>query len=261
MTTRKLGRKKNLVNQNEVWKVFVATPAYDGKVDVDYAMSMAEAAAKSSIFMVQFHGSMIGNGAFIDLARNMLVKQFLEDTDCTHLFFVDSDLKFDSDAFIGLIRSGLPICAGAYRRRQEPEDYPVKYAPHPEKGGLWVEEIDGIPWLQCERVPTGFLCIRRDVVEEMAAAAEKLDIHHVEGDVPNVFYTKLQPSKDKPGRLRFVGEDFAFCDDYRARYGKNISVFTNIDFVHGGYACNYHTYLEREIEKVEKAKDGGTSAA
>lgn len=237
---RKLG-KKNQVKPDK-WHAYVATPAYDGKVQTDFCQSLAEAAFCAPLYQVQLTAAVMGNGAFIDLARNIFVKMFLEDTDATHLFFIDADLKFEARTFIGLMRSGMPICAGAYRRRQEPEDYPVKWTEHPEMGGLWVE--DG--WLQCDRVPTGFLCISRKVIEEMAAEAPQLQIHGQDGPVPRLFYTRV----DEEGR--FIGEDFCFCDDYRAKYGKSIPVWMDADFTHGGYKCNYLKYLETEVQKQEQ---------
>jgi hypothetical protein len=253
---RKLGKKKDnpsgLVfpsNKVEVqpYHPFVCTPGYDGKVDTDFALSLAEAAFCCPLFQVQITSSIVANSAFIELARNMFVKWFLEEQkDCTHLFFIDSDLKFPANAFIGLARSGLPICAGAYRRRQDEVDYPVKWAHHPEVGGLWVED----DWVMAERVPTGFLCIERSIIEAMAADARKLQIH-VKGEwveIPELFYTSI--TEDDPPR--FKGEDFSFCDDYRERYGVPIPVWPNIDFVHGGYECNLSDYLEEKLKEEEE---------
>lgn len=242
----KLGSKRRQKARVELpsegWNAYIATPAYDGKVDTDYAMSLGNAMWYAPVFEVQATACVMANGAFIDLARNIFVKQFLEDhTDCTHLFFIDADLKFPHEAFIGLIRSGHEICAGAYRRRQEEEDYPVRWEPHPEEGGLWVED----DWVMASRVPTGFLCISRKVLEEMAADAVQMNIKGQDGPVPRLFYTKLDEEN------RMVGEDFCFCDDYVAKYGKPIPVWTNIDFTHGGYECNLNDYLERMIEGEE----------
>lgn len=235
-------RKKKDV-QPDRWNVLVCTPAYDGKVDTDYSQSLAEAAFCSPLYQIQMNASVMGNGAFIDLARNFFVKIFLEQfPEATHLFFIDADLKFPPNAFVGLIRSGLPICAGVYRRREEPEDYPVRFTEHPDVGGLWVED----DWVMADRVPTGFLCISRKVIEEMAADAPKLTIKGQDGPVPQLFYTRV----DEEGR--FVGEDFCFCDDYRKRYGAPIPVWPNIDFRHGGYECNLSDYLERQIKKEEQ---------
>jgi hypothetical protein len=231
------------------WDVYVATPAYDGKVDCDYSQSLAESAFCSPLYQVKLTAGVMGNGAFIDLARNIFVKIFLEDfPDATHLFFIDADLKFPPNAFIGLIRSGHPICAGVYRRRQEPEDYPVRWVENPETGGLWIED----DWLMCDRVPTGFLCISREVIEEMAKDATQLNLHGQDGPVPQLFYTKV----DEQGR--FVGEDYCFCDDYMKKYNKPIPVWPDIDFVHGGYKGNLAEYLQKRVAEAESQQ---TSAA
>ena len=248
---KKIG-KKNTVNMEERWHPFIATPAYDGKVDVDYALSTIEAAFLCPLHSVQIAASCVGNGAFIDLARNQFVKRFLEDPElekCTHLFFIDADLKFPANAFIGLVRAGLPICAGVYRRRMEREDYPVKYTEHKD-GGLWVED----DWIMCDRVPTGFLCIRRDIIEEMAAEAQKIIVQGKDDmeEVPRLFYTDILPDG------RFIGEDFAFCEDYVKKYKEPIRVWPNIDFVHGGYKGNLSDFLERKIQEEEES---GISAA
>jgi hypothetical protein len=95
------------------------------------------------------------------------------------------------------------------------------------------------------RVPTGFLCISRKVIEEMAAEARQLDIHGQDGPVPELFYTKIGDDN------RFIGEDYAFCDDYVKKYGKPIHVWPDIDFSHGKYDCNYLTYLEKKVEQEE----------
>lgn len=229
---------------------YICTPAYDGKVDCDYSQSLAEAAFCAPLHQVKITAGVMGNGAFIDLARNVFAKKFIEEfTTCTHLFFIDADLKFEPRAFLGLILSGLPICAGIYRRRQEPEDYPFRAVDNPEGGGLWFVD----DWLQCDRVPTGFLCIRRDVIEEMAKDARPVTIFGQQGSVPWLFHTKF----DDQGR--FIGEDYGFCDDYVARYGKPIPVWTNFDFVHGGYKGNMYQWLLSEKDKMDAA--GETSSA
>jgi len=247
---RKLGRRKEY---NRV-HAYIATPAYDGRVTTDYAQSLAEASFCAPLYNVGMTAGVLGNGAFIDLARNIFVKKFLEDEDtkdATHLFFIDADLKFEARAFIGLMKSGLPICAGVYRRRQEPEDYPCRWVDNPAGGGLWIEE-DG--WLMCNRVPTGFLCISREVVEEMAKDAIQLNLHGQKGPVPRLFYTKLDEEN------RFIGEDYCFCDDYVAKYGQQIPVWMEMDFTHGGFYGNFHKYMDRRVREENPPVETSSAA-
>lgn len=221
---------------------YVCTPAYDGKVEANYSQSMAEAAFCAPLYGIRITAGVMGNGAFIDLGRNVFVQKFLNEyKDCTHLFFIDADLKFEARGFIGLLQSGLPICAGVYRRRQEPEDYPCHFAEDPDKGGLWVDN----GWLICNRVPTGFLCIRRDIVEEMAADAPKVRVAN-HGEVPWVFHTSFDGEWVPKDGARFTGEDYSFCDDYVKRYGEGIPVWPNLTFTHGGYTGNLSAFIEKQ---------------
>jgi len=248
----KKGNQRKLAPvEPKFWHAFIATPAYDGKVDVDFASSMLSTGFLAAVNRVVVSASMMGNGAFIDLARNIFVKQFLEEeTDATHLMFVDSDLGFDPKDLVGLVRSDKPICAGVYPRRGSPIDFPVLWSTS-DDGGIIVEDED---WLMCDRVPTGFLCIRRDVLTEMAADAVQLHLHDQDGPVPQLFYTKI----DEEGR--FIGEDYCFCDDYTKRYGKKIPVWMNMDFNHGGHKGNLMKWLEEKIEESEQAENTSSAA-
>lgn len=225
--------------------VYVATPAYDGKVDTDYAMSLANASWHAGVYGIQVTAAVMANGAFIDLARNMFVKFFIEDQkDCTHFLFIDADLKFEVRAFVELIRhctADRPVIAGVYPRRNEVEDYPCRWTPHPElsKDGidkLWYDD-DG--FLMCNRVPTGFLCIRRNILEEMYDEAKIMGVKGEE--IPRLFYTYIDDKN------RFIGEDFAWCDDYMKKYGKQISVWPDFDFVHGGKKGNYQKWIANHV--------------
>jgi len=241
--------------------VFIATPAYDGKVDSDFAQSLIEASQAATIFGIRVTGAIMGNGAFIDLARNTFARLFLqENPECSHLFFIDSDLKFESRAFVELVRNctkDRPVVAGAYRRREKKENYPIMWTPHPEESEkkgedcLWIEDPG---WLMCSRVPTGFLCLHRSIVQKMSDKAPKVKIHG-QPDVPRLFYTKLD--KDN----RFVGEDFCFCDDYVEQSGKQIYVWPDFNFVHGGLECNYQQWLAGQVEERASLRRLGRSAA
>lgn len=243
-STRRLGRSKPI-------HAFVATPAYDGRVYTDYALSLAQSCQIATAAGIMVTAGLMANGAFIDLARNDFVKRFLDKEDATHLFFIDADLKWEAEAFCALLKADLPICAGAYRRRQEKEDYPVRYYQAPD-GGILVEN----GWIMCNRVPAGFLCIRRDVVERMVANAKKKGLGVQGGlisvlddmEIAQLFYTKVNEDG------KFMGEDFMFCDDYVEQTGKAIPVWPDLNFVHGGYPCNFHQFLEKLCDAEESGK-------
>ena len=244
---RKLGKKKDKIPH-----VFIATPAYDGKVDTDYCQSVVQASYACPLMGMKMTLSCLANGAFIDLARNQFVQAFLNDfKECTHLFFIDADVSFPADSLIGLVGFNKPVIAGVYPKREPEEKYPIRYMEHPD-GGLWCENN----FIIAERVPTGFLCIRRDIVEEMAADAIKLKIAGNDNLVPRLFRTDVIDNDD--GTQSMIGEDFSWSDDYVAKYGVGIHVWPDIDFSHGGKKGNLAEFLNRTVGDMNKET---TSAA
>lgn len=234
-------------------RVFVATPAYDGRVLTDYALSLAESCLVGPINDVFVQASVMGNGAFIDVARDHFVRMFLE-SNCTHLFFIDADLRWEPRAFIALAKSGKPICAGAYRKRQDPEEYPIRYVSNPD-GTIQVK--DG--WVMADRVAAGFLCIRRDVIERMVKERPTLYAGN-DPECPLLFYEKFEETE--PGKVRLIGEDFAFCDDYVRIFGEHIPVWPDFTFVHGSrYTGNFHEWLNKKAEEQDAIEQQTSSAA
>jgi hypothetical protein len=244
-------------------------------------MSLADTCMMASTRGIGVVASVMGNGAFIELSRNQFVKIFL-DTDCTHLFFIDADLRWEARAFCGLVEGCTPerpVVAGAYRRRQPKEDYPIRYWEDAAEPGLTF--VDG-GWVLCERVATGFLCIHRSVVVEMANEARLLHVP-MWGDAPELFYTQdvpMMPEETKMdmaawnamlerkreleqeiedlektlsnGKWLFMGEDISWCDDYVHKYKKYIHVWPDFDFIHAGLHCNWRKFILKELASDAK---------
>lgn len=247
--SRRLGKRHKLPEVEH--NVFIATPAYDGRVHAEYAMCLGETCMHAVHQKIGVAIQTMGNGAFIEIARNTFVRNFLE-TECTHLFFIDADLKWESRAFIGLVQSGREVCCGVYRKRQEPEEYPVRYKEDPENPGI--QTTDG-GWVACERVPTGFLCIQRHVVEKMASEADWWHIPGT-GDIPALFKTRELPIDKgddhvyKGNRYSYMGEDFAWSDDYRKMFNTDIWVWPDFDFEHAGFKGNWHKFMNDQCIRL-----------
>jgi hypothetical protein len=212
-------------------KVFIATPMYGG-VTGSYAKSMFHAGLDCKEHGIEVDLRIIRNSCFVDLARSILVKQFLE-TDCTHMLFIDSDIGFEPHAVAGLVEAGLPLCGGVYPKRETKKHFTATvYEPLEQKG----------PWLRVKRFATGFMCIERRVLEEMSKRAPICAIRK-NGDVPLVFRTSREG--------KFIAEDYCFCDDYNKLYEEGVFdqpiwVYPDITFDHDGYLGNLHESLINE---------------
>src|ERR1043165_3146603 len=75
-------------------KIFIATPAFDGKVTVPYACSLADTrlylASTGIETVLRIHTS----GSLLVRERNDLIKAFLE-SDCSHMLCIDSDIAWN----------------------------------------------------------------------------------------------------------------------------------------------------------------------
>lgn len=207
--------------------VHICTPAYNGMAHLGFAESMIGLGYDLCRKGITVTSTMCRNGAFIEMARNILVNGFLNKTTADYLMFIDSDLTFEPDAVSRLVMAELPVCAGAYRQREEKIGYCIKiHEP--------LETRDG--WLRADRIGTGFLCIRRDVLEYMVDQVDRGTFQKQE--VPYLFKTHMGKT--------FKGEDFGWCDDYNKiseRFGEPIWVWPDFNFDHAGYPGNFHEEL------------------
>ena len=80
-------------------KLFIGLPAYDFKISVKMAISLAAFCVKAQEHGVQIQMTNVSGCSVVSRARNIIADQLL-DTDCTHLLFIDSDTNFEpEDAF------------------------------------------------------------------------------------------------------------------------------------------------------------------
>lgn len=181
---------------------------------------------------------------YLPIARNNLVARFLDDKDATDLFFIDSDVGFDANAVLKLLQYSEGIVSGIYPLKKDGEEYPVKLK-HSESGHL----MGRGSLIQAERLPTGFMRIKRDVFRIMAERYPELryEISDVRVDgiqkkeVYDFFNMGIYP--DEP--IKWLTEDYAFCSRW-AKIGGTMWVDPNINFTHTGrkvFSGNLHEYL------------------
>lgn len=237
-------------------KVFVATPIREDRVHASYAQSLMMAAQDCARREIELVPKILQNSCFIQLARSVLVKLFLE-TDCTHLFFIDSDIGFEGHALAGLVEAGVPICAGVYRKREPGGLFNAKvHEPHEMRG----------PWLRVDKVATGFMCIERGVLERMSKRTTSLYVGGY-GEVPMVFdFSTDYPDDDAdmPEVKRMIGEDYNFCNRYNNLYDNGVFdqpiwVYPDITLDHDGIVGNLHETLseDRAIHNPPHGNENG----
>lgn len=186
-------------------KLFVAVPAYDGKVCVETVRSLLNEQGVARGAGVEFKAVFLPGCSLITQARNQIAQDFL-DSDYDRLVYVDADVSWEPGAIVRLAARGVDFVGGAYRLKQDVESYPVGWL---DRSELWAE--DGL--LEVASVPGGFMCLTRRVFETLREAHPERAYSHYQFSGHAYFHA---PVKD--GRL--YGEDTAFCADWRQAGGK-----------------------------------------
>jgi len=217
--------------------IFIALPAYDFKVSLKLAVSLARFAQAAPQHGIDIQIGISGGCSVVSRARNLLVKDMLE-SDCDYLIFIDSDINFEPEDILRLMawasdpRKG--IVAAVPRTRSEDKVY-IANLDYDEQGEL---TMNGMGLVRAERVATAFMMVRREVFVTMEAAHPDWKYYDKRSDrvLPCLFDFKLTEEG-------YIGEDFLFCD--RAReLGFEVWVDPSITLGHMGvqeYVGNFGT--------------------
>lgn len=184
-------------------KVLLATPCY-GTPSAAYVFSISRAREALTEAGIQSAYLLLQGNPHVDDARNSIVRDFLE-SDCTELVFLDADVDWEPKDLVQLCRRDCDIVGGVYPyRREGGENMPVRLL-----SGAKVS--DGL--IEVEGLPTGFLKIKRHVLEAMARNAPKY--------FDKIYETALVFDRPTPGddKTRWGG-DIDFCNRWRAMGGR-----------------------------------------
>lgn len=181
----------------------LAVPTYD-KPDTSLTFALARSREALGEAGIQSALLILEGNCHVDDARNSIVRDFLE-SDCTDLVFLDADVTWEPSGLVQLCKRDVDIVGGVYPYRREGGDnMPVRLMDHgPVIDGL--REVEGLP--------TGFMKIRRHVLEQMVK------------DRP-WFFDKIHPtyllferSQPDEAHTRWGG-DLEFCRRWREMGGK-----------------------------------------
>ena len=184
-------------------KVLLATPSYD-KPAAAYTFAIAKSRQALQEAGIQSAYLLLQGNCHVDDSRNSIVRDFLE-SDCTELVFLDADVDWEPKALVQLCQRELDIVGGVYPyRREGGENMPVRMMP-----GATL--VDGL--IEVEGLPTGFMKIKRHVLEKMAAVAPKY--------FDKIYETALVFDRPTPGedKTRWGG-DVDFCNRFRSMGGR-----------------------------------------
>lgn len=204
-------------------------PAYGGMISESYFMSFLRLVNLFNFSGINYSVDTMVNESLVPRARNSLVAKMMHlEPKSTHLIFIDADIEFDAESVVKLLLSNKDVVGGIYPKKSLPIDYVV----NPIKNA----KLEGT-LLEVKRIGTGFLCIKREVIEKMFENYPHLKYNDNIGLDPKYApfkYALFDTSIDREEQNNYLSEDYTFCDRWRAIGGK-IWADLSIPLTHVGY--------------------------
>jgi cellulose synthase/poly-beta-1,6-N-acetylglucosamine synthase-like glycosyltransferase len=215
--------------------IFIALPAYDFKVSLKLAISLARFAQSAAQHGVDIQIGSICGCSVVSRARNLLAQDML-DSQCDFLLFIDSDINFEPEDIFRLMAWGQDpkkgIVAAVPRTRSETKTY-IANLDYDDNGEL---TMNGMGLVRAERVATAFMLVRREVFVTLSEAHPEWSYYDRKSDRMLSCMFDFQLAEEG-----YIGEDYLFCD--RAReHGFEVWIDPSITLGHMGvqeYVGNY----------------------
>lgn len=232
-------------------KLFIGLPAYDFKISVKLAISLAEFCVKAQAHGVNVQLGNISGCSVVSRARNSIAKMFLE-SGCDHLLMVDADMTINADDIFRLLafNNTRPVVAGIGCARKKEKVY-FSMLDSDEDGNIL---MDSMGLVKAKRVGTGFIMIHRKVFETLKAEHPEWEyFDHNHNDKMVAFFDFHLDQEEG-----YMGEDFVFCE--RARQaGFSIWIDPTIKLGHMGmheFEGSFgEEYLYPRLRPIESAKE------
>mgnify|MGYP001577792157 CR=1 FL=1 len=182
--------------------ILFATPMYGGNCTEPFFHSVMRTIRELTLLGVEYDWLTERNESLVHRARMEMTATFLRRKEFTHLFWIDADIEFDPAHVAALWNMQVPIACGVYAMKKRDQQWFAAW-----KNGHLVKDLDQFDGpVEVDYCGTGFLLIRRDVIETLAAKAPTWE--GANGPVPALFMTPIHN-----GCLE--SEDYNFCRQAR----------------------------------------------
>jgi len=272
-------------------RIIIATPFYELKGFSPYITSLTNTTNMLTRLGIEWAFMELSGDSYVHRARNSMCMNFLSDPYNTDLFFIDSDMAWNPDAFIRILYRPEPVIAGTYPVKNKWELWtskPVIADPEKDPHYVGIPTSDGSALIQAYQLAGGFLRIKRSVLEKfietypnrkysdthpiveerkeqiefftagVSREPEILLLKEIEERM-NKGVTDLQDLKPKFDALKgvrdFVGEDYFFSNCLR-EMGIPMFIYPNATISHygvQGWTGNFEDFLKKKIAEKQNA--------
>ncbi len=260
--------------------VLIAMPCYQGQVHVNTSKCIMNLVMLLSRHDIRSEYFTLGSESLIPRGRNACVAYFLSKEDFTHLLFIDADVVFDPHHVLTLLMKGESISGCPYPKKVYDWNHMVagvlrsldwdklkdSLELEEDKNNIIKEQLTLVNqanvmarmmsyvynplgpevnvengWMEVSEIGTGFMLIKKDVIDKMVINHPELkyinDVGGYNALHPNMkdnfylfFDCRCEPFMDSQ---RYLSEDYAFCK-LAKNLGFKIWLYTNAVISHTG---------------------------
>ena len=201
-------------------------PMYGGMCSHTTFSSMMAFSVLASKLGMNWTVDIVSNESLITRGRNTLIAKFMVNEKATHAMFIDVDLAFDPNSILKLLLNNQDVVGGVYPAKCLPTQYVVNTVPNAR------QLTDDL--VEVSTIGTGFLLIKRHVIEKMIAAHQHLKYNDGQGlgeETAKYVYALFDTMIDENGN--YLSEDWTFCWRWR-KMGGHVMANINLKIDHNG---------------------------
>ena len=227
-------------------KLMIATPYYELKGYAPYIRAMLDTAYVLFKGKVEFEYMDLCGDSYVERAKNTIMNRFGFYSDASDLLIIDSDLHWNPDGLVKLLRSPFEVTGGTFPCKNNWESFPCCVLVNDD---LTPRMDVKTGMIEADWVPGGFVKYKKSVCQKFAEA------------YPDDWYTDPSADPGAPADRKYYnffscgidnnhlryGEDVGFCAKWKKLGGK-IYIQPDIDFSHygvQGWKGNYDKFLKK----------------
>jgi hypothetical protein len=244
----------------QLMKLIICTPFYELKGFSPYIVSLVNTTRMLTAYGIDWRFLDLSGDSYVHRARNTMCDVFLADPEATDLFFIDSDMSWNPEAFLKMCMLPEDVVGASYPVKNGWDHWTSIPKMKEEDGKQHYQgrELgDGTALLEAHVLAGGFLRIRRSVLERFRE-------HY-----PDLWYLEPSTMPSQPERRytqffaaeacdhRFMGEDHMFSKRLK-EMGIPMFIYPNATINHfgiKGWEGNLDQWLKKaRLESLAEKK-------
>lgn len=256
-------------------KLFISTPSLDGNMSWGYVKTVLDVQRACSKFGMKFGWRVIWGNSILPLARNKIVNEFMK-TGYDYLVMLDGDIEVDARDILAAVLSGKDFVGIPCSKRamdlarlkefalaagsEIPPIYLSSYFSAPnfvvdENATTNLDQIaQDLNLVKCTKVGTGCIIVHRSVFERFQEQFPGRTYLEPDGTgeeavkrAPIESFEYFRYTRDEQNF--FIGEDFAFCNDWAECGGE---IWMKVDAITRHYGTTFFTWDAAALQPVSK---------